>query len=110
MDNKAKDTEQLREMLIGIELEVMEGICVELERIGRTVSLSEIDYSPFVEEVSPYVDSIRIGETDGRQRKVILDCSFDDITQKDLASFISDGEINFWDLIMLFELLQRIAA
>ncbi|MBS1528405.1 MAG: hypothetical protein JST19_22350 [Bacteroidetes bacterium] len=99
-----KGIEQLRNDLMELEEAAVAAIRAELIRIGRTVSTEGWPHVPFNNEVSAYVDTIRLDE----YGRVVCDTSFADTKEKELEQFISDGEIGHWDLIALLEILKNI--
>jgi hypothetical protein len=84
--------------------EILYSLRCELQRIGRTVNIQELKYNPFCDEVSSYLDAIRLDEN----AEIVLDTSFADTTEKFLQNSISDLEIDFFGLIDLLELLKRV--
>lgn len=98
-----KGIEELKEQLIQFEQDITQSIWKELKRINRTVTMDEFSFIPFNEEVSRYIDAIRL-DKDGI---VTLDTCFDDMQEKDLPSFISNNEIDHWNMIALLELLTH---
>lgn len=99
-----KGIEELKEQLTAFEQDITASIAQELKRVNRTVSMDEFRFVPFNNEVSDYIDAIRLDENG----QVILDTSFNDISVKYLSSFISDNEIDHWDMIGLLGLLINI--
>lgn len=100
-----KGIEALKKQLAAFEQDITESIAAELSRIGRTVAMDEFEFIPFTEEVEDYIDTIRL---DGST--VMLDTSFADLHEKPLHGFISDTEIDHWNMIALLGLLQDITA
>ncbi len=84
--------------------DIAESIASEVERIGRTVHMSELDYVPFNEDVRDYVVAIRLDD----DKSPVLDTSFNDVKEKYLTSFFSDGEIAHWSMIAFLGMLQDI--
>jgi hypothetical protein len=99
-----KGTEELREQLAAFEQDIAVSIASELGRIGRTVQIAELDYIPFNENVRDYVVAIRLDN----DNSPVLDTSFNDVKEKYLSSFISDGEIDHWSMIAFLGMLQDI--
>jgi hypothetical protein len=71
---------------------------------GEGVEIKEFKYSPFVDEVRPYVDAIRLD----KEYEIILDTSFADTEEKSLRSCISELEINAFGLLDLLAFLKAI--
>lgn len=84
--------------------EILYSLSCELQRISRTVAMTELKFNPFSHEVSIYVDAIGLNEN----AEIILSTSFGDTSEKLLCSCISDLEIDFFGLIDLLELLKGI--
>ena len=101
-----KSIEELREQLAAFEQDITESIGHELTRIGRTVKMDEFDFIPFNADVCDYINAIRL---DG-SGDIVLDTSFRDLDEKYLSRFISDNEIDHWNMIALLELLKTINA
>jgi hypothetical protein len=99
-----KGIKELREQLSEFEQDITESISAELERIGHPVRMDEFEYVPFNEGVQDYVDAIRLDA----DKSPVLDTSFSDVEEKYLSSFISDGEIDHWNMIGLLRLLKDI--
>jgi len=99
-----KGTGELSDELAVFEQEAADSIAAELRRIGRAVNADELSHIPFLIEVQPYIEAIRL---DGAGNPV-FDTSFSDVDEKTLSAFISDGEIGAWDLIALLGMLQDI--
>jgi hypothetical protein len=98
-----KGIEELKEQLAAFEQDITASIAEELKRVSRTVSMDEFRFVPFNNEVADYIDAIRLDENG----EVILDTSFNDVLVKSLSAFISDNEIDHWDMIALLELLKN---
>lgn len=90
--------------LWGIAEEILYSLNCELQRIGRAVAMKELEFNPFSDEVSTYMDAIRLDEN----KEVILDTSFADVSEKFLRNCISDLEIDFFGLLDLLELLKGV--
>ena len=102
---KIKGAEELREQLAAFEQDITLSIASELERIGRTVSIAELDYIPFNEDVLDYVVAIRLDKCNSP----VLHTSFNnDVKEKYLSGFISDGKIDHWSMIAFLGMLQDI--
>lgn len=99
-----KGSEMLKAILIDFENDIMDAVDYELKRIERKVLFSEFKFIPFIEEIRPYVDAIFLDE----EECVTVEVSFDGQTEKDLSGFMSDNEIDHWDMIALVELLKEI--
>ncbi|WP_259071296.1 hypothetical protein HDF24_04475 [Mucilaginibacter sp. X4EP1] len=99
-----KGIEELREQLSEFEQDITESISAELERIGRPVKMDEFNYVPFNDEVQDYIEAIRLDE----DKSPVLDTSFSDVEKKYFSSFISDNEIDHWNMIGLLEVLKQI--
>jgi len=99
-----KGIEELREQLSEFEQDITESIGLELARIGRPVKMDEFSYVPFNDEVQDYIEAIRLDE----DKSPVLDTSFSDVEEKYLSSFISDNEIDHWNMISLLGLLKDI--
>ena len=104
--NEIKSIEALKEMLHEFEKQVTQSIAAELKWINRTVSMSQLDYTPFTEEVKDYMDAIGLD----KEGLVILDTLFNDLDEKYLSDCISDNEISSWGLIELLEQLKKITT
>ncbi|MFA4867966.1 MAG: hypothetical protein WC623_07205 [Pedobacter sp.] len=91
------------ELLVFAE-EILYSLNCELQRIGRTVTMKELEFSPFSEEVNIYIDAIRLDEN----AEIVIDTSFADTSEKFLRTCISDLEIDFFSLLDLLELLKRV--
>jgi len=100
--NKIKGIEELREQLSAFEQDISESIQQELTRVNRAVSMEEFSFIPFNEDVSGYMDAIRL-DSEGQ---VVLDTSFHDCSEKHLSACIADNEIDHWNMIGLLELLK----
>ncbi len=98
-----KGIEELKGQLAEFEQDITASIQQELMRIDRTVAMDEFAFIPFNEEVRDYIDAIRL-END----EAVLDTSFADLDEKYLSAFISDNEIDHWNMIALLELLKGI--
>lgn len=98
-----ENLEKLRMELVGIRERLVTGIARELERIGRPVRAEEFGFIPFRMDVQLYIEAVRLDS--GR---VVVDTSFQDITEKELGDFVRDGEMTHWDLIALYGLLITI--
>lgn len=99
-----KHINQLKNELIDWQQNIEHAIAIELIRIKRPVELSELEWNPFNNEVSGYVNSIFLDE----QAVVFLDTSFNDLKWKELSDFIEHSEIDSWGLISLLDGLQDI--
>lgn len=99
-----KGIEQLRFDLIQFEQDITESISCELQRIGRTVKVDEFNFIPFREDVQGYIEAIRL-DTD---KSPVLDTRFNIVREKLLSGFISDNEIDHWDMVSLLGLLMDI--
>lgn len=99
-----KGIEELKDQLSAFEQDITESISAELERIGRPVKMDEFEYVPFNEDVQDYIDAIRLDE----DKSPVLDTTFRDMEEKYLSAFISDSEIDHWNMIALLGLLKDI--
>jgi hypothetical protein len=102
--NRIKGVNVLKAELLVFAEEILYSLSCELSRIGRTISLSELKFSPFSKKVRPYVDYILLDEN----KNILLQSSFADTSVKPLRSCISGGEIDFFGLLDLLESLKGI--
>lgn len=100
----AKGIEMLKAVLVDFESYIIDAVEDQLKRIGRKVSFEEFPFVPFSSEVRDYVDAISLD----KENEIILDTSFSDMQEKSLSAFMSDNEIDHWDMIALVQLLQNI--
>lgn len=101
---RIKGINVLRAGLLDIVEEIIYSLTCELQRISRTVAIVELKFNPFSDEVSTYMDVIRLDEN----AEIVIDTSFADTSEKFLRSCISDLEIDFFGLIDLLELLKGV--
>ena len=101
---RIKGINVLRAELLNLADEIMYSLSCELQRISRTVAMTELKFNPFADDVEPYIDAIRLDEN----TEVILDTSFADASEKFLRSCIADLEIDFFGLLDLLELLKGV--
>nr|WP_162988867.1 hypothetical protein [Pedobacter schmidteae] len=101
---RIKGINVLKAGLLDFVEEILYSLSCELQRISRTVGMKELEFNPFSDEVSSYMDAIRLDEN----KEVILDTSFADVSEKLLRSCISELEIDFFGLLDLLELLKRV--
>lgn len=88
------------------ETAIQRSIQFELLKIDRIVYAHELEYIPFHEEVAPFIEAITL---DSGQLPLVL-TSFRDSTEKYLSDFISQNEIDHWDLIALLRLLKTVGV
>ncbi len=101
---RSKKVKALKEKLLVFERETEGLIEIELTRINRTISISELAYVSFGNEVEGYIEAIKLDAIGN----VVIETSFEDVEEKGLASFISDKEMTHWDLLELLEMLTAI--
>lgn len=101
---RIKGINVLKAGLLAFMEEIIYSLNCELQRIGRKVEIKELKYSPFRDEVSPYIDAIRLDENS----EIILDTSFADTSEKSLLCCISELEVDFFCLLDLLGLLKEI--
>lgn len=101
---RIKGINVLKAGLLDFAEEIMYSLTCELQRISRRVEITEFKFNPFIEEISTYVDAIRLDEN----AEIVIDTSFADTTEKFLRSSILDFEIDFFGLIDLLELLKGV--
>lgn len=104
--SEIKSAEALWDMLSAYEQEVTESITAELKRINRRVPMSELDFTPFTDDVKDYIEAIRLDE----QGLPVLDTSFNNVSEKYLSACIADNEIDHWDMMGLLEQLQEVSG
>lgn len=95
----------LKEKLRETETEIISAIQKELIRIGRRVDSRELEYVPFDAELEQYIEGLRMGGNG----QIWVDTSFEDIGEKRLIDFLSDGEICLEFLLELLSLLEEIS-
>ncbi len=98
------DRDDLKTQLLIWEDAVCDAIILELHRLDRTVSISELVFNPFVSEISAYTDGIVLNEED----EPVVVTSFADTDAKLLSDCMSDSEIDSWGLIGLLDGLKSI--
>jgi len=101
---RIKGINVLKAGLLAFIEEIIYSLNCELQRTGRRVEIKVFKYSPFCNEVSPYIDAIRLNEED----EIILDTSFADIEEKYLRSCISELEIDAFGLLDLLGFLKAV--
>ena len=101
---RIKGINVLKAGLLDFAEEILYSLSFELQRIGRTVAMTELKFNPFNDEVSIYMDAIQLDEN----AEIIIDTSFADTSEKFLRSCISGLEIDFFGLIDLLELLKGV--
>ena len=101
---RIKGINVLKAGLLDFAEEIIYSLTCELQRISRRVEITDLKFNPFNEEVSTYIDAMRLDEN----VEIILDTSFADTMEKFLRSSISDLEIDFFGLIDLLELLKGV--
>lgn len=101
---RIKGINVLKAELLDFTEEIVYSLICELQRINRTVAITELKFSPFSGEVSPYIDAIGLNEN----AEIILNTSFADTSEKSLHSCVSDLEIDLLGLIDLLELLKGV--
>lgn len=101
---RIKGINVLKAELLDFIEEIMYSLNCELQRIGRRVEIAELKYNPFGEEVSPYIDAIRLDE----ELQLMLDTSFADVKEKSLRACVSELEIDAFGLLDLLELLKAV--
>ncbi|SDL66547.1 hypothetical protein SAMN04487898_12265 [Pedobacter sp. ok626] len=101
---RIKGINVLKSELLDFAEEVIYSLTCELQRITRMVAMTELKFNPFSDEISMYMDAIRLDEN----TEIIIDTSFADTSEKFLRSCISDLEIDFFGLIDLLELLKAV--
>ncbi|MEQ7802148.1 hypothetical protein ABDJ41_20300 [Pedobacter sp. ASV1-7] len=101
---RIKGINVLKAGLLDFSEEIIYSLTCELQRISRKVEIAELKFNPFNEEVSIYIEAMRLDANS----EIILDTSFADTTEKLLRSCISDLEIDFFGLIDLLELLKGV--
>ncbi|MEJ2901631.1 hypothetical protein WAE58_04320 [Pedobacter panaciterrae] len=101
---RIKGVEVLKAQLRIFLDEVLYSIAEEMNRMERTVKISELAHNPFGSEVSNYVEAIRVLEN----QNIVIDTSFSDLEEKKLDDFVSDGEIGYDQLIDLLALLKEL--
>jgi hypothetical protein len=103
---RIKGINVLKAGLLNFAEEIMYSLTWELQRISRTVAITELKFNPFNDEVSTYMDAMRLDENE----EIVIDTSFADSSEKFLRGCISDLEIDFFGLLDLLELLKRVEA
>ncbi|QDW25130.1 hypothetical protein FFJ24_010030 [Pedobacter sp. KBS0701] len=94
----------LKEKLRETETEIISAIQKELSRIGRRVDSKELEHVPFDAELEQYIEGLRLD----MHGTIWVDTSFEDITEKRLIDFLSDGEVRLEFLLDLLILLEKI--
>ena len=102
MDKSNSDV--LRKQLTNWEEAVTDAIIWELVFLGRTVAISELEFNPFMEEISICIDGIYLN---GDQEPVLF-TSFADTDSKSLSQCMSDSDIDSRGLLGLLEGLRGI--
>lgn len=92
----------IKTQLLIWEDRVCDAIILELDRLNRTVAISEFMFNPFREEISNYIDGITLNEDD----EPVLFTSFADTDNKALSQCMSDSEIDSWGLLGLLDGLK----
>lgn len=95
--------DELRRQLLAFEYAVIDHATFHLKRIGRTIQMDEFGFVPFNENVSPHIHALRLDE----EQQPVLE---GDYGNKLLYGFISDNEIDHWDMIALLGLLMDIPS
>ncbi|MGN8055081.1 hypothetical protein ACTJKN_02335 [Pedobacter sp. 22163] len=95
----------LREKLRETETEIISAIQKELGRIGRCVDSRELEHIPFDADLEGYIEGLRLDI----RGTIWVDTSFEDIKEKRLIDFLSDGEICLELLLDLLTLLEEIS-
>jgi hypothetical protein len=103
---RIKGINVLKAGLLDFAEEIIYSLTCELQRISRTVGITELKFNPFTDGVSSYIDAIRMDEN----AEIILETSFADTSEKLLRSCISDQEIDFFGLLDLLELLKAVTG
>ena len=96
---RIKGINVLRAELLDLADEIIYSLSCELQRISRTVAMTELKFNPFADEVKPYFDVLRLDEN----AEIVIDTSFADVSEKFLRSCISDLEIDFFGLLDLLK-------
>lgn len=102
MNNNNSDV--LRKQLTNWEEAVTDAIVLELVLLGRTVAISELEFNPFIHEISIYIDGIYLNE----DQQPVLFTSFADTDRKFLTQCMSDSEIDSWGLLGLLDGLRSV--
>ncbi|RBQ06709.1 hypothetical protein [Pedobacter miscanthi] len=95
----------LKQKLQKVETAIIGAIQNELIRIGRRVDSKEFEHVPFDAELEQYIEGLRL-DIHGA---IWVDTSFDDIGEKPLIGFLSDGEICLEFLLDLLTQLEEIS-
>jgi len=109
MKKPIKGLQECRHQLRECEQVIFSSIIHQLARIGRYVDAEELDFIPFGEEVSPYIEGFSLRQYAGQNIPEVK-TSFADIDDKELIEFLSDGEVSHDDLINLLEMLSQIRS
>jgi len=102
-----KGVQECRHQLQELEQVIFKSLVHQMSRIKRPVDIAELDFIPFSDEVSPYIESISL-EKYGKSFVPMVHTSYADIDTKDLFSFICDGELSHDGLLQLLEMLARL--
>lgn len=94
----------LKQQLTDWEEAVTDAIVLELMLLGRTAAISELEFNPFIKEISIYIDGIYLNEG----QEPVLFTSFADMDRKSLSQCMSDSEIDSWGLLGLLDGLKSI--
>lgn len=94
---------ELKQQLAAFQNKITESIVVELRRIGRRVYMRELPFVPFVPSIQKDIDCIYL---DDRETPSI-EVPFSEYKRKSIHDFIAEKEMDHWDLISLFEMLQN---
>jgi YD repeat-containing protein len=103
-----KGVQECAHQLQELEQVIFKSLMHQLTRIGRPVDVEELDFIPFSDQVSDYIESISLEQRDKWTIPVVR-TSFADIHIKDLKSFLYDGEMSHQDLLDLLELLTHLS-
>lgn len=72
--------------------------------LGRAVAISELEFNPFLKEISVYIDGIYLND----DQEPMLFTSFAETDSKSLIQCMSDSEIDSWGLLGLLDGLKGI--
>lgn len=95
---------ELNQRFMILQDEIDKAIFKNLKRLNRTVTMGELGYIPFREDIQPYVDAIKINE----ENNVLFETCFSDVKEKRLEAFVMDYEMSVDDLLLLLNYLSDI--
>jgi len=96
------DLPELKQQLARFQNHLIVNIAGELKRINRRVYMRELPFVPFANCIKKDIDCIYLDD----QSAPTIEVPFLEYKRKSMHDFIAEKEMDHWDLISLFEMLQ----